>query len=219
MFGMGGSLAQTVHARCDSSHVTGAWLTRQLRVATLPAMFRRTPRPPAADALGPTLDDGPDPLAAETPEGIVAPSASDTSMAAMPDLSSLPIVGITRRRAAGALAAFLAAWIVIVFARQVGEASAATARADDMALANVELQSDVAALERELELIGRQRYIEQQARSHGLGRPREVAFALDPAAPSLPLDAPGSAAVRLGSEIGRVSPLERWLTVLFGPTD
>ena len=180
-------------------------------------MFRRTPRPPAADALGPTADDDLDERATDPGDPIAV--ASGASAAAMPDLSSLPIAGITRRRAAGILAGLLAAWIVIVFARQVGEASAATARADEMALANVTLQSDVAALERELELIGRQRYIEQQARSYGLGRPREVAFALDPAAPPLPLDAPGSAAVRLGSEITRVSPLERWLTVLFGPTD
>ncbi len=137
-----------------------------------------------------------------------------------PGLAALPIAGITRRRAAAVVSGVLAAWIVIVFARQVSEASAATARVDDIGTANVSLRSEVAMLERELERIGRQRYIEQQARGYGLGS----SSARSPSrsaedAPPLARDAPGSAAVRVGAASDDVTPLERWLTVLFGPTD
>ncbi len=113
----------------------------------------------------------------------------------------------------------LAAWIVIAFARQVSEASAATARADDIASANAALRIEVSALERELDLIARQRYVEQQGRAYGLGGAREIAFTLEKDAPALPADAPGSAALRIGARADDVAPLERWLTVLFGPSD
>jgi cell division protein FtsB len=136
-----------------------------------------------------------------------------------PDLAALPIAGITRRRVAILASAMLAAWIVIVFARQVGEASAATARAGDIASANAALRIEVAALERELDLIARQRYIEQQGRAYGLGGARETAFTLAKDAPPLSDDAPGSAALRIGARTDTVAPLERWLTVLFGPSD
>jgi cell division protein FtsB len=135
------------------------------------------------------------------------------------DLAALPIVGITRRRVAILAGAMFAAWIVVAFARQVGEASAATVRYEDIASSNAALRTEVAALERELELIGRQRYIEQQARGYGLGGPREIPFTLAKDAPPLPADAPGSAALRVGAREQRVTPLERWLTVLFGPSD
>ena len=136
-----------------------------------------------------------------------------------PDLAALPIAGITRRRIGILACAMLAAWIVIAFARQVGEASAATARADDIASANAALRIEVGALERELDLIARQRYVEQQGRAYGLGGPREIAFTLEKDAPALPADAPGSAALRIGARADDVAPLERWLTVLFGPSD
>jgi len=137
----------------------------------------------------------------------------------VPDLAALPIVGITRRRVAIIASAMLAAWIVIAFARQVGEVSAASARAEDIASANAALRIEVGALERELDLIARQRYVEQQGRAYGLGGSREIAFTLAKGAPALPDDAPGSAAVRVGGGSEHVAPLERWLTVLFGPSD
>lgn len=136
-----------------------------------------------------------------------------------PGLSALPIAGITRRRMSAAVATILAAWIVIVFVRQVSAAQAATERVAEIASGNIALRAQVASLEREFELIGRQRYIEQQARAYGLGSSREIAFTLARDAPPLPDDAPGSAAVRVGAETAHVSPLESWLTVLFGPSD
>jgi hypothetical protein len=135
------------------------------------------------------------------------------------DLAALPVVGITRRRVAILASVMLAAWIVIAFARQVGEVSAASARAEDIASANAALRIEVSALERELHLIARQRYIEQQGRAYGLGGAKEIAFTLADHAPVLPDDAPGSAALRVGAQGEHVAPLERWLTVLFGPSD
>ena len=147
------------------------------------------------------------------------PFAADVDPQEIPDLSSLPIAGITRRRLAGLIGALLAVWIVVVFARQVGEAQAAASRAERLAVDNVAQSTEVAGLARELDLIQRRRYIEQQARGYGLGGAKEIPFTLAPHAPPLPDDAPGSASVRLGAERTQVTPLERWLTLLFGPGD
>lgn len=166
-------------------------------------MFRR-PRPSPFDDTHEDDPGAPEDLAS----GPQAPAA---------DLGALPVVGLTRRRIAILASAMLAAWIVLVFVRQIGEASAATTRAEDIAAGNAELQVEVAALERELDQIGRQRYLELVARAYGLGGTNEIPFSLAPDPPPLPADAPGSAAVRLGATDDDVSPLERWLTVLFGP--
>jgi len=165
-------------------------------------MSRRSSLDPVDDALD--LDPGAD---------------IDGPTTGAPDLAALPIVGITRRRVAIVASAMLAAWIVIAFARQVGEVSAASARAEDIASANASLRIEVGALERELDLIARQRYVEQQGRAYGLGAAREIPFTLAHDAPALPDDAPGSAALRVGARSEQVAPLERWLTVLFGPSD
>jgi cell division protein FtsB len=165
-------------------------------------------RRPASDPIDDALETDP-----------AAPGDPDGGPAVAPDLSALPIAGITRRRMAILMSALLAAWIVVAFVRQVGEASDATARAEDIASTNAAMRIEVAALERELELIARQRYIEQQARAYGLGGSSETPFTLAADAPPLPDDAPGSAALRVGARPDAVSPLERWLTVLFGPSD
>jgi len=137
----------------------------------------------------------------------------------LPDLSSLGIAGLTRRHFAWMIGALLAAWIVIVFARQVGDAQAATARVEQMTEDNTALQTRVQALDAELALIQRQAFVEQQARAHGLGARTEIAFTLAADAPPLADDAPGSASVRLGAKPDAVSPLDRWLTLLFGSGD
>jgi hypothetical protein len=174
-------------------------------------MFRRLGSHQRDDAPDDTLDDAPE---APTP----ASGRPEAAAVAIADLSDLPIAGITRRRVAVLGCAMLAAWIVIAFARQVGEASDAAARAQDIASGNATLRLEVAAMERELELIGRQRFIEQQARAYGVGGGREVPFTLAADAPPLADDAPGSSALRVGAAMESVSPLERWLTVLFGPS-
>jgi len=156
-------------------------------------------------------DDAPDDTD-PTPAGESAPRPAE------PSLAALPIAGFTRRRMAILLGTLLAGWIVIVFARQVSEAAAATGRAEAMVISNEERRVQVTALERELEKIGDRRFVLQQARGYGLGGAHEVPFSLAAGAPSLPPNAPGSASVRLGATTS-TSPFESWLTLLFGPGD
>src|SRR4051794_40344210 len=77
-------------------------------------------------------------------------AASETGQG--PDLPGLP-TGFTRRRMAFLGAGLLAGWILITFARQVGEASAATSRLEGLGASNAQLAGEVAALEREYQLI------------------------------------------------------------------
>jgi cell division protein FtsB len=133
------------------------------------------------------------------------------------DLSSLSIAGISRRHVGWVAAGLISAWIVVIFARQVGDASAAASRATQQAADNAALAAEVRALENEVALIVRPEYVAQQARAHGLGTSREIPFTLDASVPA-PVDgAPGSASVRLGARDQRQSPLESWLSLLFGP--
>lgn len=135
------------------------------------------------------------------------------------DPSTLPMPSLSRRRvvtAAGVLAALL---LTAGFVRQVGEAAAATDRADDLRAQNAALRDEVAGLERDLGHVQDPRFIRLAGRAFGLGGPGEIPFALAPGAPSLPPDAPGSASVRLGSEAAASSSLDAWLDVLFGPSD
>lgn len=134
------------------------------------------------------------------------------------DLTGLTVAGLTRRRVAFLGASFVAAWIVILFARQVGQAAEATQRLRDLDVGNQALTAQVASLDRELELIQRQEYILQVARGYGLGRGREIPFTLMPGAPAIPANAPGSASLRLGANDDSQSPLESWLSLLFGPS-
>ncbi|HEV8402160.1 MAG TPA: hypothetical protein VGQ31_03920 [Candidatus Limnocylindrales bacterium] len=155
-------------------------------------------------------DDAPDEMgSAPSPDG-------GARAAGEPDLATLPIVGLTRRRMATLLGVALIGWVIILFARQVTDAAAATGRAEAMVAANQARQIEVAGLEHELEVIQEPAFIAQQARGYGLGGAHEIPFSLGPGASPLPSDAPGSASVRLGAPTS-VSPLERWLTLLFGP--
>ncbi|MGZ8513934.1 MAG: hypothetical protein ACXWXA_02740 [Candidatus Limnocylindrales bacterium] len=156
--------------------------------------------PPPEDPLDEDGEDAPGQPAQETAE---------------PDLSALPIAGLSQRKVASLVGALVAAWIIILFARQVGDASAATARADAMIADNAARKAQVAALDRELARIQESRFVLLQARAHGLGGHNEIAFTLDPDAPPLPSDAPGSAAQRVGAPEA-VSPLDHWLALLFG---
>jgi cell division protein FtsB len=164
--------------------------------------------------MDPWIDEDPEPL----DEAFEPTQATVGRRAGAPDLASLPIAGITRRRAAWVLAAIVSIWIVVVFARQVGDAGAATGRADRLRAENAVLVSQVDALSKELDVVQRQAFIEQQARAYGLGGARERPFTLGPGASPLPADAPGSASVRLGAQTASISPLDAWLDLLFGPS-
>jgi cell division protein FtsB len=134
------------------------------------------------------------------------------------DLSSLSIAGITRRRVGWLTAALVSAWIVIVFARQAGEAATAASRVDGMNEENRALAAEVASLELELNTVKQPTYIAQEARRYRIGANREIPFTLDTSVPSPGPDAPGSAALRLGARDKAMTPLESWLSLLFGPS-
>jgi hypothetical protein len=171
-------------------------------------MIRRSAPPPPEDASDEMGEN-------EVPDG---PGGFQPFGPGGPDLSALPIAGITQRRVALLLGALVAAWIVLLFARQVSDASAASSRAEAMIAENSIRHAEVAGLERELDRIQQRRFVLQQARAHGLGGHNEIAFTLDADAPPLPDDAPGSAALRVGAPVA-ISPLESWLRLLFGSED
>jgi cell division protein FtsB len=139
--------------------------------------------------------------------------------AVLPDLSAMPIAGLTRGRLLLLAGLFAAAWIVFAFWRQVGTAGELTQRADALRIGNANLEARVAELQAELELIQRPEYVALQARGYRLGRTGEIPFTLDPNAPPLGPDAPGSAATAVGAGTTHRAPLEAWLTLLFAPTD
>ncbi len=155
----------------------------------------------------------------ESPEPIRGGAADDEGqrVAERVDLSGLSVAGISRRRVGWVAAGLVSIWIVVVFARQVGDATAAAAAADQLARDNAALAAEVRSLEGEVGLIVRPEYVSIQARAYQLGDPREIPFALSPAVPAPTDGSPGSAAVRLGATDTRQTPLESWLSLLFGP--
>lgn len=132
------------------------------------------------------------------------------------DPASLPMPSLSRRRLFTIAGLLLTGWLALSFARQVGEASAATYRADDLRDATAALRAEIARLEEDLGRVQDRNYILQQARGFGLGNRNEIAFALGGDAPALRSDAPGSAATRLGSTAATERPIDVWLEVLFG---
>ena len=172
-------------------------------------------RPPARPT---DAETDPERADRQAPEVAVGPAPARHR--AVGSLSDLPVAGLTRRRIALLLGALLAAWVVVLFARQVGEASEATTQADAMRASNVDARRRrsrprSASSSRS----SSPAYIAQQAREYRLGLPREIPFILADDAPPLAADAPGSAAVRLGAVVDRRSPLESWLDLLFGSPD
>ncbi|HET7473480.1 MAG TPA: hypothetical protein VFJ71_10170 [Candidatus Limnocylindrales bacterium] len=135
------------------------------------------------------------------------------------DLTGLSIAGITRRRVGFVASAVVGIWIVLVFARQVGDASTAANRATQLAADNRALAAEVDSLQAEVDAITKPAHVSLAARAYQLGNPKEIAFTLDPSI-AAPVDgAPGSASVRLGASADRQTPLESWLSLLFGPAN
>ena len=132
-------------------------------------------------------------------------------------LAGLGIAGLSRRRVGIAVTALVAVWIVVGFAGQASAAARAADRAVQEQATNQALAANVASLRDELDLVQTQRWILQQARAYGLGSTSERPFEIAAGAPSLPPDAPGSPARRLGLAVVQRSPLNSWLDALFGP--
>jgi len=178
---------------------------------------RRTTPPAARPPRSSTAREA-DPKSPEDPE-----AAGPQGEAAPPreriDLSTLSIAGISRRHVAWIAAGLVSAWIVVIFARQAADAADAAKRANQVATDNTALALEVQRLESELALVVRPEYVAQEARAHQLGGAHEIPFTLDSKVPA-PVDgAPGSASARLGAQVDRKSPLESWLSLLFGPGD
>jgi hypothetical protein len=123
---------------------------------------------------------------------------------------------LSRRRVVTAAGVLLAGILTLSFVRQVGEATAAADRADDLRVANAALRDDVARLQLDLSHVQDLRFIQLEGRAFGLGGKGEIPFALAAEAPALDQDAPGSAAVRLGAPARPANTLDAWLEVLFG---
>lgn len=144
-------------------------------------------------------------------------------VATMPEDSGArppPAAGATlplnRRRIAMLVAGLFALWLVGVFARQVGDAAAAANQADQMRARNAAMERDIASIQAELQLIKQPAFVSQMARGYLLGSPREVPFTIDPNAPPLASDAPGSVGISPDAKTGEGSPLDSWLQALFG---
>ncbi len=107
----------------------------------------------------------------------------------------------------------IGAWVVVGFGRTITSMNAATDRQAALTAETQLLNAQLAAGERELELVQTNGFQAIQARSYGLGAPGELAFSLaadaGPAPHVVPLGESGTAA-----EAG--SPLEAWLKLLFG---
>ncbi|HEV2005257.1 MAG TPA: hypothetical protein VGQ85_01465 [Candidatus Limnocylindrales bacterium] len=132
------------------------------------------------------------------------------------DPAAVPLPSLSRRRLATVAGIVVAAWLVLAFGRQIGDATAASNRADELRIANAALRQDVSTLQQDLARVQDDRFIRLQGRQFGLGGPGEIPFTLAADAPALAADAPGSAAVRLGAIHDRRSPLEVWLSTIFG---
>jgi hypothetical protein len=146
-----------------------------------------------------------------TPQAATAPSRP-----AALDPATLPMPSLSRRRVITAAGVLLAGVLILSFARQVSEASAASTRADALRTTNAALRDEVARLEQDLGHVTDVRFIRLEGRAFGLGSAHEIPFALAAGAPQLAVDAPGSASVRLGAVQHAKSPLDAWLEVLFG---
>jgi cell division protein FtsB len=137
-------------------------------------------------------------------------------LSAAPSSLPGPTISLTRRRLALLVAGLFALWLVGVFARQVGEAASAASQADQMRARNAAMEVDVASLEREIQLVQQPGYVAEAARGYLLGTPGEIPFTVDPNAPPLPADAPGSTGIKPDASVQNPGPLDSWLQVLFG---
>lgn len=132
------------------------------------------------------------------------------------DPASLPMPSLSRRRVVTAAGVLLAALLTLSFVRQVGEATAASDRAEELRAANAALRDEVARLQQDLGHVQDLHFVQLEGRAFGLGARGEIPFALAAGASALEANAPGSAAVRLGAPSRPSNPLDAWLEVLFG---
>jgi hypothetical protein len=127
-----------------------------------------------------------------------------------------PAVSMTKLRVAMLVSGLVFLWLVGVFARQVGEAQTAANQAEQMRVRNEAMKRDIQSLEAELKIVEQPAFVSLIARGYSLGAPNEIPFSVDPSAPALASDAPGTAGIRPTTTETSSSPFDQWLRVLFG---
>jgi hypothetical protein len=125
-------------------------------------------------------------------------------------------MAISPRRMAFLAGGLALALLVVAFGHQLSDAASAADRASQLRAANASLHADLSNLQADIARASDPTYVAIAARSYGLGLKHEIPFALAAGAPSLPPDAPGSAALRVGAQPAATSPLEAWLDLLIG---
>lgn len=145
-----------------------------------------------------------------------APPLGPGAVADLPVSPAATTRPITRRRLALVVGGIFVLWLIGVFARQVGEAEAAQNQAQLLRDRNAAMARDIASLAREIELIKQPAFIAEMARGYLLGTPGEIPLKVDPSAPTLPPNAPGSQGIVPDTSQQPQSPLDAWLQALFG---
>ena len=183
--------------------------------AEIPAFLRRASGPSGTTAVAkpPQLPAG----SGAVPALSGSPNSSDTPGRGPIDPAALPMPALTRRRLGAIAGLIAAAWVVLAFGRQVGAATAAADRADEVRAANAALRANVERLQQDLARVQDDNFVKLQGRGVGLGGAGEIPFTLAANAPTLAPDAPGSASVRLGAAPDQRAPLDVWLSMLLGP--
>lgn len=118
------------------------------------------------------------------------------------------------RRQLGLIALLIVgAWVVFSFGRTITQLNAASERQAVVAGETAALAAQLAAGQREVELVDTDGFQALQARAFGIGAPGEIAFSLETGAPAATRLAPlGSS----GPGAQPVTPLDAWLRLLFG---
>lgn len=151
------------------------------------------------------------PLASVTPSGSPLPLPSGgrrSQRGAFPSAS-----GAERRTIGAVVGILLTVWLVAVFGRALADSNALNERQVREEATNAALRAQVAAGRAEIAFIQTDRFLQFQARSYGMGLPREKAFALEPGAPDpRPITPLGST----DEPSTATTPLDDWLKLLFG---
>src|SRR6185503_9694920 len=90
---------------------------------------------------------------------VTPPPAPEPRSAPTLDPASLPMPSLSRRRVITAAGVLLAGLLVMTFARQVNDATAASARAAELRAGNEQLRAEVARLEDDLNHVQDPRFI------------------------------------------------------------
>ena len=111
----------------------------------------------------------------------------------------------------------IAVWLVFVFAGSIGDLDRATARQQQVTTEANTIQARLDADKRELAIVQTDSFQRLQARAYGMGAAGEIVFSLPADAPSpQPITPLGASSAAASSATTAQSPLDAWLSLLFG---